>query len=33
MPLYSITTQIGVLSEEGKTDLAVQLTRLPDVAG
>jgi phenylpyruvate tautomerase PptA (4-oxalocrotonate tautomerase family) len=28
MPLYTLTTQVGVLDEAGKSDLAAQLTRL-----
>jgi phenylpyruvate tautomerase PptA (4-oxalocrotonate tautomerase family) len=28
MPLYTLTTQAGVLNEQAKTDLAVRLTKL-----
>lgn len=28
MPLYTITTQTGALSDQGKSDLAVRLTKL-----
>jgi phenylpyruvate tautomerase PptA (4-oxalocrotonate tautomerase family) len=28
MPLYTLTTQVGVLDDEAKSDLAVELTKL-----